>query len=344
MYGVGDGTFYDPVEFAAGAKAYGIALADINKDNALDVVTSSNARDFVGVTALLNTGGNATAVTSSANPIKRGSSVTFTATVTPADVKGVSYPTPTGTAFFYYNDTHLIGSAPLSSGKAALATTSLPSGTLNIKAVYGGDNNYVRTTSAELSQTVTAFPDYTLAANPTTQSVNPGSSANYTITVSAVDGYDGSVSFASTSCSGLPSGAACSFSPGSVSGSGTTTLTITTTGPSASLTAPPSLTPNPSEPNLWASLGGVGFVGLVLAGDWKKRNRRRMMIAFAVFALIMIVALVGCGGGSSSSGGGGGGGGTPANTYPITIKVSGTAGSNGGNTAQHTLTVTLKVN
>ena len=88
------------------------------------------------------------------------------------------------------------------------------------------------------------------------------------------------------------------------------------------------------------------MLGMVLAGDWKKRNRRALGIVLLVVALAMIMALAGCGGGSSGGGGGGGGGtgGTPAGSYPIALSATGTAGTNGGNTTAHPLTVTLVVN
>ena len=94
--------------------------------------------------------------------------------------------------------------------------------------------------------------------------------------------------------------------------------------------------------NLWASLGGVGVFGMILAGDWKKHNRRRVGIVLCVLAVVMLLALVGCGGGSSSStGGGGGGGGTPAGTSTVQLNVTGTV-----NTTTHHLTtpITFKVN
>jgi hypothetical protein len=117
------------------------------------------------------------------------------------------------------------------------------------------------------------------------------------------------------------------------------TLKINTTGPSAALVAPANGTSSKGATSLWASLSGIGVFGLVLAGDWKKRNRRRMAIMLGVLAVVMIMALVGCGGGSASgSGGGGGGGGTPAGTD--TIKITAT---DGGSTTPQTLTVTLVV-
>jgi hypothetical protein len=87
------------------------------------------------------------------------------------------------------------------------------------------------------------------------------------------------------------------------------------------------------------------MMGLVLAGDWKKRNRRRLAIVLTIVALAMVLAMIGCGGGPTAAGGGGGGGtpGTPAGTYHVTLTAKGTAGSNFGNTGAHQLEVTLIV-
>jgi hypothetical protein len=96
------------------------------------------------------------------------------------------------------------------------------------------------------------------------------------------------------------------------------------------------------ELNLWASLGGVGVLGMILAGGGKKHIRRRVGIVLCVLAVVMLLALVGCGSSSNSGGGGGGGGGgTPAGTSTIQLNVTGTV-----NTATHHLTtpITLTVN
>ena len=68
-------------------------------------------------------------------------------------------------------------------------------------------------------------PDFSLTAAATSSTVIQGSGASYTATVSALQGFTGNVSL---SLSGLPTGAVYSFSPGSVAGSGTSTLAITT--------------------------------------------------------------------------------------------------------------------
>jgi hypothetical protein len=78
--------------------------------------------------------------------------------------------------------------------------------------------------------THTAIPassNFSLTASPGSQTVTAGSSASYTATVAPSNGFTGTVTL---SASGLPSGATASFSPTSISGgTGSSTLTVTTT-------------------------------------------------------------------------------------------------------------------
>ena len=88
--------------------------------------------------------------TSGANPSERGSSVTFTATVTGAS--------PSGTVTFYDNTT-VIGSGTLNgSGQASLAISSLAPGVRMIIARYAGDVNNAPSASAAFQQTVNPSP------------------------------------------------------------------------------------------------------------------------------------------------------------------------------------------
>ena len=447
MYGMGNGSFYDPVEYPAGRSAFDLALADVNGDGAIDVVTTGNAYEFSGVTVLLNTSADTTSVNSSAPHSTTGLAVTFTTEVAGSKVRGVTN-IPTGTVTFYdgstalasasingsgqaaytanglstgahnisaqysgdthylansaslqqvvgqagssagvtssakeyatpglkvtftatiasgvkgdtlvptgkatfYDGANLLGSAALnSSGAAAFSTTTLAVGTHSITAQYSGDVNFFSSTSPVLLQLV-VLPDYALSANPSKIAVNPGSSADYSITLTPAYGYDGTITL--TCPAKLPSGVSCNL-PKPIAMNGqtvTATLTVKTTGPSAAFLAPATANPRAKETKLWASLSGIGMVGILLAGDWKKRNRRGTMIVLGVVVLMMVLALAGCGSGSpvTSSGGGGGGGtgggGTPAGGYSITITAQGTAGTNGGNTAAHNINMTLVVN
>ncbi|PYU88411.1 MAG: hypothetical protein DMG26_08460 [Acidobacteria bacterium] len=68
-------------------------------------------------------------------------------------------------------------------------------------------------------------PDFSLSATPSSQTVVQGGSTSYTATVTALNGFTGTVTF---SASGLPSGANASFNPPSVTGSGSSTMNVTT--------------------------------------------------------------------------------------------------------------------
>src|SRR5260221_14230767 len=69
--------------------------------------------------------------------------------------------------------------------------------------------------------------DFTISASPSTQTVTVGSATTYTASIGALNGFGGIVTL---SASGLPTGAPASFSPTTVTGAGSSTLTVTTTG------------------------------------------------------------------------------------------------------------------
>ncbi len=75
------------------------------------------------------------------------------------------------------------------------------------------------------SCSTTPTPDFSISATPASQTVVQGNSTSYTASTTALNGFTGTVTF---SASGLPAGANASFSPASVAGSGTSTMTVTT--------------------------------------------------------------------------------------------------------------------
>src|SRR5258708_24851768 len=139
------------------------------------------------------------------------------------------------------------------------ATTFTTSWPINIPATVGGTTAYVGftggtgggTATQEIltwtySTGTTAAPDFSISASPSSQTVTPGNSTTYTVTIGAPNGFTGTVTL---SASGLPTGASASFSPATITGSGPSTMTVTTgsttsagtstltiTGTSASLT------------------------------------------------------------------------------------------------------------
>src|SRR5712692_2442114 len=142
--------------------------------------------NFTGSTSstlsqVVNQASTTTTVTSSANPSVFGQGVTFTATVA-AVAPGSG--TATGTVTFKDGATTL-GTGTLSAGQATFATSSLTVATHSITAVYGGDPNFVTSTSSALSQAV----NQASTGTSLTSSPNPsvfGQTVNFTVTVSAV--------------------------------------------------------------------------------------------------------------------------------------------------------------
>ena len=70
-----------------------------------------------------------------------------------------------------------------------------------------------------------AGPNFSITASPASQTVTAGGGTSYTATVAASGGFTGTVAF---SVSGLPTGASASFSPTSVTTSGSSTLSVST--------------------------------------------------------------------------------------------------------------------
>jgi len=71
----------------------------------------------------------------------------------------------------------------------------------------------------------TPSPDFAVSASPSSQTVIPGASTTYTVTITALGGFTDPGTF---SASGLPADTTASFKPASVTGSGSSTMTVTT--------------------------------------------------------------------------------------------------------------------
>jgi hypothetical protein len=108
------------------------------------------------------------------------------------------------------------------------ASTPVGTSNLTINATSGIE---VHTTSVSL--TVNAPPpppqpgDFTLTAPTLVHSITAGVATSYTITVSPLNGFTGTVALSADS-SFLPDGTTASLSPASIAGSGSSTLTIST--------------------------------------------------------------------------------------------------------------------
>lgn len=182
--------------------------------------------------------GTSSSLSSSSWTINQGQSVTFTAMVSSSTTG-----TPTGTVTFFSDGTSL-GSASLSNGQARLSTSTLTAGSHTITATYGGDSNFLgSTTNPGITETVNAVAaDFTISASPGSASVRRGKTATYTVTINSSGGFAGTVQLHASSS---PTGLNSTFSPSTVTGSGSSTMkvsgttsgnyTITITGTSGTL-------------------------------------------------------------------------------------------------------------
>lgn len=276
---------------------------------------------------------SATRTALTANPLTAlaGTPIALTAAITGDSAT----PAPTGTVTFHDGSLSL-GTSAVTAGSATLSTAKLAAGSHNITASYAGDTNFTASVSAV---TAVQVSDFTVATTSATASVAQGQTVQVPVTVTANGSVTSAVSLA---CSGLPTGATCSFAPVMVTPGTTsaqTVMLITTTGPTFS----PALrktTATRNDPGAASGfgirLGGALLLGIPIFGFGFRRKRRALQMVLGVLGLAVLFGMAGCGGSSSSTPKYTATGGTATGTSTVTIKAT-------DGTLSHTTTVTLTV-
>jgi hypothetical protein len=157
---------------------------------------------------------------------------------------------------------------------------------------------------------------FTLSSSASSLTVNSGNPGTVTLTVTPLDGFSSTVSF---SCSGLPTGATCAFSPSQVTPSGAATTTKMTV--SVGMQSASRRMPNPFLP-----VTAMAFAFCLIG--WRR--------ACSPLLPMLAAVLIGLGAMSACGAGGTGGGSTPTTS---TVTVAATAGN-----IQQTTTIALTVN
>ena len=263
-----------------------------------------------------------------------GASVSLTATVTSGS------GTPSGIVTFYSGTTSLGTGTLNGSGAATLSTTGLSSGTDSVTAVYAAAGNFATSTSSAMTVTVSAAPvttpaSYTVTANPTSLTVQPGSSATTTLTFSPTGNYSGSIAL---SCSNLPSNASCAFAQNQVALSGNNQsvnlgLTIQMSTQQARSTPKPNFTPALLALAFWWPGGLTGLAVFV-----KKRRLVKQRVGQLCLLMICTLAfaagLSGCGMSGYEA----------HTTGPTSAQVTVVAtGTSGGNVTTQSVVLTLNM-
>jgi hypothetical protein len=174
----------------AGAPTPNFALSA--SPSSLSVTQGSSGSSTITVTP---SGGFAGSVSLSASGLPAGVTATF----------GTNPATSTSVVTFTASSTATVGSSTVTITGTSGTLTHTTTVTLTVNSVGG-------------------TPDFTVSVSPATLAVTRGTSGRYTVTITGSNGFAGAVSL---SVSGLGSRVTGSFSPASVTGSGTSTLTVT---------------------------------------------------------------------------------------------------------------------
>jgi phospholipase C len=191
------------------------------------------------VVSLTVTSGTQPGFTLSANPTSvtvqqgTGGTTTITAAISGGFNNAIALSAsgmPSGvTASF--NPSSLPAPGSGSSTLTLTASASAPVGTYSV-TVTGTGGGVTQTTVVSLTVTSGTQPGFTLSANPSSVSVQQGSSGTSTITASIFGGFNSAIAM---SASGMPSGVTASFNPSSIPapGSGSSVLTLTASSSAA---------------------------------------------------------------------------------------------------------------
>jgi len=234
-----------------------------------------------------------TVLTSSNPATPVSTNVTFTAQVTSSQSGG---PAITGNVLFRTED-RASTIVPLTNGIAQFMTSFAVPSFPEVSAEYSGDQNYIPS-RASLQEGV---HDFTLSDSLGSSSIvigAPGqSSAPVTLTISGTSGYAGTIAFGPASCVITPAGSlsSCSFSPSSVSGSGSTQLMINTTPPHTAGTLTGHFVLHGTK------LQPIAVCLLFLFTLTLLNKQRRFSVVFASVILLVLFGLWACSASSNSA-------------------------------------------
>jgi len=160
----------------------------------------------------------------SSQSVVQGGSVSYTASL--SLLNGFSGTVNLTVSGLPTGATGTFSAGSITSGSSTLkvsASSTTPSGTYTL-TIKGMSGTLSHTTSVTLVVT-SMNPDFSIAVTPSSQTVTAGNKTTYTISVSVLNGFNGTVNL---KVGGLPQGVTGMFTASSISGSGSSTLSLTT--------------------------------------------------------------------------------------------------------------------
>jgi hypothetical protein len=219
----------NPINGGSGTSSMSVTTSSSTPTGNFTITDTGNSGSLTHtatVTLVVNPAGTSDfsiSATPSSRTVIRGTSASYTATVTAVgaftgsvtlSVSGL----PSGASASFSPNPINGGSGSSTISVTTSSSTALGTFTLTMTGSSG---------SLTHSTTVTlVVNDFSISASPSSQTVTRPNSTTYMVTVTALNGFAGTVNFSGR---GLPSNSTATFSPTFVVGQGTATLTINTT-------------------------------------------------------------------------------------------------------------------
>ena len=179
------------------------------------------------------TAGNDFSISASPTSLPLGQGAAGTVTISTAVVSGTAESVTLSVSGVPAGATASFGTNPVTAGGSSVLTVNTGTAAPGSYTLTVTGTAPSATHSTSVTLTITGSPDFTMAVTPASRSVVAGNSATYTVATSAVNGSTQSISLSVT---GLPAGAAGSFSPATVTAGGSSTLTVTTSATASATT------------------------------------------------------------------------------------------------------------
>jgi FG-GAP-like repeat len=325
LLGNGDGTFSSTNDYITKNGAMQTPLiADMNNDGRPDIVFSTplvTTPGFSGIGVLLNTSPanfSLSATTFSPSTVTAGNSSSATIGLI---------------SNFGFNQTVTLACSGLPSGATcAFSSASLPGGTATSSLTISTAGNTAAGTypievqgsagtlthQVALTLVVQAAPDFAITGPPTaSQSVSAGQSAMFSMSLTPVGSFSGTVSLGCVIAPAATPAPTCTLSTSSVQFNGGAAQTVTVT---AGTTAPVSTMAARTANRAGFSTASTPL--LVLVGLLTLRRRKTLSVLGALLIVAAFTPLIGCGSGSGMSSNSQTAPGTPSGTYTITVTAT----------------------